>query len=526
MQQTRVFDPVFTGHSDDAVLQLPGISLPAEIPTLARLATIALVFIALYSLSVPVHAQNAPAGDGKLKMVVALFRHGIRPPLKSFACSANQYSGKAWPALEDWNAIPGNTGPQWGNLTEHGKLLAQALGRHYATHYHDILDDHGRGVSFWADVDERTQQTALGLKAGFCWPPASGIACRAQLSGLSGESTKDPLFHPFAAGCGTPDSVKLNKIASDIEQNQESWIKEPDRQLAVNTLQNTLNCNGEQIQIQTGCPPPPVPSKCIPLLQKRPDTAKPGEKPDSSPIKWNGVFSYASGSSEAFLLEYANNMAQDKVGWGQVNPPNSQVDPPNLGMMLQLHEFFFEKTDRQEYIAKIQGSNLVREILDDLERAAGRRVMGCPRGATSSKFIGLVGHDTNLASVGALLNLEWKFDTRFPGIPAKDALPAGALVFELRDRGSAGQPNLFVRIFYVTLTPQQMRDCTQATATPEPVWLPVTNPNCKSDSACEIPLRTFETMARHSLDSKFLSSCLSGRQICGNQKIATKSGGQ
>ena len=520
MQETRVVDPVFMDHFDDAELQLPGTLLPAERPTSARLATIALSFVVL--LSVPVHAQNAPAGDGKLKMVVALFRHGIRPPLQSFACSANQYSGKAWPALADWNAIPGNTGPQWGNLTEHGKLLAQGLGRHYATHYHDILGDHGRGVSFWADVDERTQQTALGLKTGFCWPPASGIACRVQLSGLSGEGIKDPLFHPFAAGCGKPDSVKLNEIAKKIEENQESWLHDLERPL--NTLQNTLNCNNKE-QIQTGCPP--APSTCIPYLQKWPDTAKPGEKPDSSPIKWSGVFSYASGSTEAFLLEYANSMAQDKVGWGQVNPPNQQVDPPNLGMMLQLHEFFFDQTERQDYIAKIQGSNLVREILDDLERAAGRRVMGCPRGEPGSKFIGLVGHDTNMASVGALLNLNWQFDdARFPNIPAKDALPAGALVFELRDRGAPGQPDLFVRIFYVTLTLQQMRDYTQPTATLDPVWLRVANPNCKSGPDCDIRLGTFETMAHNSLDSKFLSSCRSGRQICGNQKTATKSGGQ
>lgn len=481
-----------------------------------RVAAMALALVALVLPSAPMHAQNAPVND-KLEMVVALFRHGIRPPLGAFASSANQYSGKAWPALQDWHAISGDKGPQWGNLTEHGKLLAQALGRHYAAHYRDIVGPRASGVYFWADVDERTQQTAQGLKNGFCSPNTGNIACHARLKGLDGAGIKDPLFHPFVAGCGQPDKAKLTEIANNIQKNQATWMRELSPTFS--TFQTTLNCNGE--------------AGCTPILKKweqSPDKAKAGcgpddcpNDPDANPVKWSGAFSYASGATEAFLLEYANNMPQNKVGWGRVNPPNPQIKPPNLGSMLQLHEFFFEKTQREDYIAKIQGSNLVREILDDLERAIKGPVLGCPHGDANSKFVGLVGHDTNLASVETLLNISWKFDNAlFPAIPANDALPAGALIFELHNRGNAAQPDYFVRIFYVTFTPQQMRDYKQDAPSPKPKWLEVTSSNpesktCGNGPHCDIPLDKFNRISSAAIDSKFLSSCtVPDKQTCGN----------
>jgi hypothetical protein len=183
-----------------------------------------------------------------------------------------------------------------------------------------------------------------------------------------------------------------------------------------------------------------------------------------------------------------------------------------MGHMLELHEFFFDKTQRQDYIAKIQGSNLVREILDDLERGAGLPAEGCPHGGAGSRFIGLVGHDTNLASVGKLLNLNWNFDaTVFKNIPSDDALPAGALVFELRDRGSPDKPDLFVRIVYVTLTPEQMQSYRPPAPVPEPVRLNVTGPDCGARQ-CDISLARFKEIAKP--DQEFLSSCRNGRQVC------------
>lgn len=95
---------------------------------------------------------------------------------------------------------------------------------------------------------------------------------------------------------------------------------------------------------------------------------------------------------------------------------------PKLSDLLQLHEFYFNKTEREEYLAGLQGANLVREILEPLNRGAGKPppTGRCPHSEADDKFVGLVGHDTNLANLSTLLKVSWKFnnpklpdDTRF-----------------------------------------------------------------------------------------------------------------
>lgn len=121
-------------------------------------------------------------------------------------------------------------------------------------------------------------------------------------------------------------------------------------------------------------------------------------------------------------------------GWGRVSWAALQN-------MLKLHEFYFDVTERDPYIARMEGSDLLREISDQINRSigGGKPLGNCPRGDAGSKFVGLVGHDTNLASINALLGITWDF-THLPknfgmrDLPANDALPAGALVFELRTR--------------------------------------------------------------------------------------------
>ena len=147
-------------------------------------------------------------------------------------------------------------------------------------------------------------------------------------------------------------------------------------------------------------------------------------------------------------------------GWGRVKV-GPIGDGPTLSELLPLHEFYFEQTERDPYLAGIQGANLVREIFLQLNRKADRPlpVGTCPRGDADDQFVGLVGHDTNLAHLNRLLNVEWNFkDSQLPAdtrhLPDNDALPAGALVFELRGE----KPNYRVRIQYVSQTLGEIRN--------------------------------------------------------------------
>src|SRR5262245_52742320 len=101
-------------------------------------------------------AQRPSAGDEpKLQVVVALFRHGARAPLKEFGENANNYSNKAWPKCEDWHV------EHWGDLTPQGGKAVQALGSYYGDYYKSKGWPDGFKAYLWADgEDERTRVTA------------------------------------------------------------------------------------------------------------------------------------------------------------------------------------------------------------------------------------------------------------------------------------------------------------------------------------------------------------------------------
>jgi hypothetical protein len=238
----------------------------------------------------------------------------------------------------------------------------------------------------------------------------------------------------------------------------------------------------------------------------------------SSPITWKGQFPYASSASEAFLLEYANAMPAEKVGWGRVSvgPEDARAQ---LRRVLALHEFYFDRTEREEYLARLQGSNLVREILDQINRKAGRRSPldgQCPCAKSDSQFVGLVGHDTNLAEVGSLLQLQWNFeDARLPpdtrGLPANDALPAGALVFELHQRDGVYR----VGIEYVAQSLSRIRNPASGGAAYR-LAVGCRDANGTYQSPCELSLDRFTRLAESAIgaNNPFLSSCRDGLQTC------------
>lgn len=128
------------------------------------------------------------------------------------------------------------------------------------------------------------------------------------------------------------------------------------------------------------------------------------------------------------------------------------------------------------------------------------------------KFVGLVGHDTNLAHLNALLGVSWKFnDSQLPDdtrhLPDNDALPAGALVFELR----GGNSDYRVRIQYVTQNLGGIRNA------PQPNDAYRVHTTCGDESRpCEMSLDQFNKVAGDIITKRrpFLSNCQDGKQTC------------
>jgi 4-phytase/acid phosphatase len=462
--------------------------------------------IAAYAIPRSVLATDSP--DGDLKLVVALFRHGVRAPLETFGKNAGRHSENAWPDLKkDWHVCP----TCWGYLTPHGSNAVRILGSYYGNYYSKNAWPNKFSVYLWADVDQRTKATAEALRDGM---QSAGADVKVEYLQPSGGT--DPLFHPFDANCGEPDTKRLETIATYINDNAPGWIREftsPTRGDQLNDLYSILACNDIK--------------HCQPLSQITdhatawsPPTATPTPRPPL-PINWAGQFPYASSATEAFLLEYANGLDIEKVGWGNViDKKTGSTD--TLSKLLQLHEFYFEKTERglnhaapDLYLAGIQGSNLVREIRDQLNKIVQKPSLGdCPRPSGQSQFVGLVGHDTNLANVQTLLNVNWNFDdSQLPPdmreLPANDALPAGALVFELRQTSPS---DYSVRIQYVTQSLNQIRNAPQQA---DPFRVKTTCGDGK-ESPCEMSLRDFNKLVTNAIQNykPFLSRCQDGKQVC------------
>jgi 4-phytase / acid phosphatase len=496
-------------------------------------------------------AQRPAAGDKpELQLVVALFRHGARAPLKDFGENANNYSNKAWPKCEDWHV------EHWGDLTPQGGRAVQALGYYYGDYYKKNGLPGNFKAYLWADgEDERTRTTAMKLKAGLA---DQGIEAQvdylsSSTAGLSSEdqsskaqSSKDlackddeqvkipdPLFHPFKANCGDPAALAelARRNAGEINKQVAFWRRHHTKQQAMlEPLYGVLACPKASVETT----PVGTAPHCKPLsgeLEKI--TAWSGDSRGSSPIVWKGKFPYASSATEAFLLECATGMPEDNVAWGNMKP--RCWDGSELKNLLRLHELYFDETDRRPDLALVQGSNLVRELRNQLNRKANRPIAGeCPHGDGKSQLVGLVGHDTNLATVGALLRLRWLFiDKTLPpdlrDLPANDALPAGALVVELwkhndvrkndvrkNDLGTEDR-KYFVRIQYVTQSITQMngRDPRK-----QAYRIPV---GCFDSSGtfskpCEMSLDSFNNVVEKAIgkDNGYLSRCdAKGVQVCG-----------
>jgi 4-phytase/acid phosphatase len=431
------------------------------------LAAFLLILFPLIALADPL---PQPSNKDQLVRVVALFRHGIRAPLKGFMDTANDHSGRPWPTLDDWGVgKAGQVGREWGDLTNHGRDVVTTLGRYYASTYKGSLGTDAP-VFLWADVDQRTEATAAALAVGL----KQGGLTNVKIESLPAGTNVDVLFHPFKAKCGIPDMTELNRIRDDIKANAGSWWKA--RPEATSALIKALNCPE-----RPGCNIDTLPNVVCSCAS--PDAKCETNKCDG-PIYWKGPLSYGSGATEAFLLEYTNGMA---TGWGK-------VDVPALKTMLPLHDDYFARTDRQPYVAKIGGSNLLREIRDTLSGTPG-----CQHAPSGAKFVGLVGHDTNIANVAALLDIHWRFaGTSLAGIPNDDLLPAGALVFELWHAPET-PPRDYVRIVYIAQNLDQMKSNTPGAV--------VVDTRCAGRARqpnCILKLDDFKSRATDAMDKKFL----------------------
>jgi len=104
------------------------------------------------------------------------------------------------------------------------------------------------------------------------------------------------------------------------------------------------------------------------------------------------------------------------------------------------------------------------------------------------KLTVLVGHDTNIADLGGMLDLHWQV----PGYPRDDPPPGGAIGFEVLADASGAE---FVRAFYRSQTMDQVRELQPLDAGNAPPYEYLSIPGCAENC----PLAEFKTLVKGKL---------------------------
>jgi 4-phytase/acid phosphatase len=407
-----------------------------------RIATVFALLCAPVWMNSPAQATRAAMPTGhrgeQLKLVVILTRHGVRSPTWP-QDRLDSYSAHPWPK---WDVPP-------GNLTARGYNLIRQFGSYDRT----VLAEEGllspRGCEdaaktyIWADTDQRTIASGHAIAEGL-FP-----SCPPEVHGLE-QGGNDPIFHPAtkkARNDGSASAAGLTPTSLETDSSQRDLLAE---------MQNVLRgCDWK-----AACTPARPPQ--LPLL---------GSDASHAGVTEGSPLALASSFSEDFLLEYADGMPMEQVGWGR-------VDEQQLRRFLALHSDYFELAHRTPALAKAEASNMLLHIANTLQQAIDGKPVPDAIGPRDARLVVLAGHDTNIAGVAALLGVHWTLDGRTDDTP-----PGTELVFALWQK-PGGLYSVQVSVAMQTL--RQLREMPELTIAAPPVRETLSIPGCEvPDKSCE-----------------------------------------
>jgi 4-phytase/acid phosphatase len=272
------------------------------------------------------------------------------------------------------------------------------------------------------------------------------------------DETNDPVFHPLDSGA-TIDGARA--LAATQERLPPGGLAAVQASHAEDfaVLQRILGKPAE-------CAAPSCNLIDIPSQLE----AAPHDGPDLA-----GGLGTASTAGSTLMLSYVEGKPMSEVGWGRATKAD-------LTQLLTFHTTKFQWEARTPYVAERAAAPIARRVLEALDGAPG-----------TGKLTLLVGHDTNIAQLGGMLDLHWQAGDYAPDDPP----PGGALGFELvRD----GEGQRFVRAFYQAQTMDQLRNLTPLTADAPPAhaYLPI--PGCTTLASEPCPLARFEAIVQRKLD--------------------------
>ncbi len=401
----------------------------------------------------PGSAEDSQAPHYTIDRVSFVMRHGIRPPTKTPAIPEG-YAADPWP---EWPVAA-------GLLTPRG----------------------AQGVSLLGAAD-RARYVAAGLLPANGCPPAGSLTAEASWKERA-YATGEAYLETFAPGCNIavvhpavergdtlfhPLDAGLDDFDGHLAYTQALALAPPGGIAAeakadadlIALLQSVLDCcsaprcaeEGEG----AGCTLPDIPTALVEQKHDRADV--------------EGPLAIGSTAGQTFLLEYLEGMPMEKVGWGRVT--RDQIET-----LLRFHPIKFRYENGPDYVNATTAGPLMRRIADALAAPEAPR------------FTLFFGHDTNVADLGALLDIDW----HVASYPADDIPPGGALGFELV-HDDAGKR--YVRTFFRAQTMDQLRNQIPLTGAEHPFRQAIAIPGCDgpADAPTLCPLDRFQAIVEAKL---------------------------
>lgn len=405
------------------------------------------------------------AAAAEVERVVVLMRHGIRPQTNiSEIKDIAKADWQKWPVAD-------------GMLTPHGAAFATRLGQWergwlgQRKLFQASACPTAKDVFVWSSrALARTTDTGRAFIDGMF--PGCAVPV-----GKAPGSSADPLFTASETDVGPVEAERGTKaildamggsIAAGLAKLKPSH----------DAMQKVLDCcRVDLCQKAVGRP------ECT--LSDLPTKIHPS--PDGRRLLIEGPISLAATAAQVLLLQYAEGMAPDQVGWGKAG---TLADVIRLSEARTLKYEFYEQVP---YIARRGSSNILAQLTKALTAGTGIDDTLPVAGPPEAAYTLFVGSDTQISQIGTILGVHWKPATYRPD----ETPPTGGLIFE---RVVDGNGQRSVRLSFVTPTLDQMRGTAALDETHPPEILPIPLPECAttSDGAC--PVRDFAALIAKQID--------------------------